>query len=247
MKEYNPFSLEGKCILITGASSGIGRALAIECSKLGAEIVITGRDEERLDETMKQMVAGNHTSIIADLNSEESIDRLVENTPNLDGLVNNAGYIDLRPVKMISSDKFEKILETNTVAPILLFQKLLKKKKINVNSSIVFTSSLAGLGHGTVGNSMYSASKGAISAFVRVAAKELACRGIRVNAVCPGMVKTDIMIKGGVTNAQLAEDEKNYPLGYGEPIDVALLIVYLLSNASKWMTGSNLIIDGGVS
>lgn len=244
---YNPFSLEGKTILITGASSGIGRATAIECSKLGAKVVITGRNEERLNETMSLMEVGPHQIIVCDITDENSLDNLVICTPALDGLINNAGFIDLLPVKLINSRRFENILKTNTIAPILLFQKLLKKKKINNNSSIVFTSSLAGLGHGTVGNSMYSASKGAISSFIRVASKEFASRKIRVNAVCPGMVKTDIMSKGGVSDSQLAEDEKNYPLGYGEPMDVALMMVYLLSDASKWVTGTNMIIDGGVS
>lgn len=244
---YNPFSLERKTILVTGASSGIGRATAIECSKLGASVIITARNEVRLYETLLAMEGNNHQCIICDLSDESSIDLLVDKIGEVDGVVNNAGYIDLLPIKLIKSQRFEAILTTNTIAPILLFQKLLKKKKIRNNTSVVFTSSLAGLGYGTVGNSMYSATKGAISAFVKVASKELAGRNIRVNAVCPGMVKTSIMSKGDVSNKQLEEDEKNYPLGYGEPLDVALAIIYLLSNASKWVTGTNLIIDGGVS
>lgn len=244
---YNPFTLEGKTILITGASSGIGRATAIECSKMGAVIIATGRNKERLEKTIAELHGDGHQYFMCDITDENSLNDLVSNVPVLDGLVNNAGYIDLVPIKLINCQRFEKILNTNTLAPILLFQKLLKKKKIKNNSSIVFTSSLAGLGYGTVGNSMYSASKGAISSFIRVASKEFSSRRIRVNAVCPGMVKTDIMSKGGVSDSQLAEDEKNYPLGYGEPIDVALLMVYLLSDASKWVTGTNMIIDGGVS
>lgn len=244
---YNPFSLEGKTILVTGASSGIGRATAIECSKMGATVIVTARNRERLEDTLNCCVGNGHQSVICDLNDEAALDELAANVPALDGLVNNAGYIDLVPIKLISQKKFESILNTNTMAPILLFQKLLKKRKITNGASVVFTSSLAGLGYGTVGNSMYSASKGAISAFIRVASKEFAGRRIRVNAVCPGMVKTDIMSKGGVSDAQLLEDEKNYPLGYGEPLDVALMMVYLLSEASKWVTGVNLIIDGGVS
>lgn len=244
---YNPFTLVGKTILVTGASSGIGRATAIECSKMGAKVIVTGRNRERLEETLSNLQGNGHQFLICDITDENSLDDLVTNVPVLDGLVNNAGFIDLVPIKLINSKKFANILNTNTIAPILLFQKLLKKKKISNNSSIVFTSSLAGLGYGTVGNSMYSASKGAISSFVRVASKEFASRKIRVNAVCPGMVKTDIMAKGGVSDAQLVEDEKNYPLGYGEPVDVALLMVYLLSDASKWVTGTNMVIDGGVS
>lgn len=244
---YNPFTLEGKTVLVTGASSGIGRATAIECSKLGAIVIATGRNKERLEETINELEGNGHQLFICDITDENSLDELVSNVPLLDGLVNNAGFIDLLPIKMINSQRFENILKTNTIAPVLLFQKLLKKKKLNGKSSVVFTSSLAGLGYGTVGNSMYTASKGAISSFIKVASKEFASRKIRVNAVCPGMVKTDIMSKGNVTDSQLAEDEKNYPLGYGEPKDVALLMVYLLSDASKWVTGANIIIDGGVS
>jgi NAD(P)-dependent dehydrogenase (short-subunit alcohol dehydrogenase family) len=248
MISYNPFSLEGRTVLITGASSGIGRMTAIECSKMGAKVILTGRNKDRLEETFCSLSGNGHHVVLCDLSNEESIDALVEEVPAIDGLVNNAGYIDLIPIKLIKSQRFKAILATNTIAPILLLQKLLRKKKITNNSSIVFTSSLAGLGYGTVGNSMYSASKGAISSFIRVASKELASRRIRVNAVCPGMVKTDIMSKGGgVSNQQLEDDEKKYPLGYGEPIDIALAIIYLLSNASKWMTGTNLIIDGGIS
>ena len=244
---YNPFTLEGKTILVTGASSGIGRATAIECSKMGAVIIATGRNKDRLEETIAELHGEGHQYFMCDITDENSLNDLVDKVPVLDGLVNNAGYTDLVPIKLINHQRFENILSTNTLAPILLFQKLLKKKKIKDNSSIVFTSSLAGLGYGTVGNSMYSASKGAISSFIRVASKEFAGRRIRVNAVCPGMVKTNIMSKGGVTDSQLAEDEKKYPLGYGEPTDVALMMVYLLSDASKWVTGTNMIIDGGVS
>lgn len=244
---YNPFSLKGKTILVTGASSGIGRATAIECSKMGASVIITARNEDRLNETLLAMEGKDHQCIICDLSDESSIDLLVDKIGEVDGVVNNAGYIDLLPVKLIKSQRFEAILTINTIAPIILFQKLLKKKKIKNYSSVVFTSSLAGIGYGTVGNSMYSATKGAICAFVKVASKELASRNIRVNTVCPGMVKTSIMSKGNVSNTQLEEDEKNYPLGYGEPLDVALAIIYLLSNASKWVTGTNLILDGGVS
>lgn len=149
------------------------------------------------------------------------------------------------PVQFINSEQFNKILTVNTVAPILILQKLLKRKKLKKGASVVFTSSLAGLGYGTVGNSMYSASKGAISSFIRVAAKELSPKGIRVNAVCPSMIETSIMEKGNVSQEQLDNDKKNYPLGYGEPRDVALSIVFLLSDAAKWITSTNMIVDCG--
>lgn len=242
---YNPYSLENKTILVTGASSGIGKATAIECAKLGANVIVTARNEEKLRKTLDALEGNGHQMFLCDLNKEEDIDNLISSLPEIQCLVNNAGYINLLPVQFINSEQFNKILTVNTVAPILILQKLLKRKKLKKGASVVFTSSLAGLGYGTVGNSMYSASKGAISSFIRVAAKELSPKGIRVNAVCPSMIETSIMEKGNVSQEQLDNDKKNYPLGYGEPRDVALSIVFLLSDAAKWITSTNMIVDCG--
>ena len=245
---YNPYSLDGKTILVTGASSGIGRASAIECSKMGAKVVITARNEDRLKETLSNMEGNNHLVIPCDLSDETCIDNLVAAVPEMQGLLNNAGFTKTLPIQFISGVDLNSVLRTNTVAPILLLQKLLKKKKLKKGSSVVFTSSMAGIGHSSAGNSMYAASKGALSAFIRCAAKELAPKGIRVNAVCPAMVDTEILSSGIISEEQLREDMKRYPLGrYGRPEDVAWAIIYLLSNASSWVTGDNLILDGGVS
>ena len=245
---YNPYSLEGKTILVTGASSGIGRASAIECSKLGAKVIITARNQERLSETFSLLQGEGHQVITCDLADENNINQLVEEVSEISGLVNNAGFTKLLPVQFINGTDLNSLLSINTVAPIILLQKLLKKKKIRRGTSVVFTSSMAGLGKSSVGNSMYAASKGAISAFIRCAAKELAPKGIRVNAVCPAMVDTGILDSGTITKEQLEADVKKYPLGrYGKPEDVAWAIIYLLSDASSWVTGDNLILDGGVS
>lgn len=245
---YNPFSLVGKTILITGASSGIGRATAIECSKLGATCIITGRNEERLNGTLAQMAGEGHQIAVCDLDNSSAIDAMVDSLPILNGLVNNAGFNIVAPVQFIKEDDLKKILQTNTIAPIILLQKLLKKKKITKGASIVFTSSLAGIGINSPGNNMYSATKGAISAFVRNAAIDLAPKKIRVNAVCPGMVHTQLIDHGTYSEEQLQENMKKYPLGrWGEPNDVAHAMIYLLSDASSWVTGINMILDGGVS
>lgn len=245
---YNPYSLEGKTILVTGASSGIGRATAIECSKLGAKVIITARNIDRLAQTLNELEGVGHQSILCDLNDEDAIDKMVSELPEIQGLVNNAGFTKILPIQFFGKEDVNSILQVNTIAPILLLQKLLKKKKIKKGASVVFTSSLAGLGCCTVGNSMYTASKGAISAFIRCAALELAPKNIRVNAVCPGMIDTGILDSGTVTKEQLEEDMKNYPLGrYGKPEEVALAMIYLLSDASSWVTGDNLIIDGGLT
>lgn len=245
---YNPFNLVGKTILVTGASSGIGRATAIECSKMGAIVILTARNEERLRSTLKMLEGQGHTVIVCDLSVDCEIDNLVAALPEINGVVNNAGYTQLLPLNFIKAESFERLLKVNTVAPICLLQKLIKKKKIKSGASIVFTSSLAGLGYSTPGNAMYTASKGAICSFIKNAAIELASKQIRVNAVCPGMVNTGILDSGVVTEEQMHIDMKNYPLGrYGEPKEIAWQIINLLSDASQWITGSNVIIDGGYS
>ena len=245
---YNPFSLQGKTILVTGASSGIGRASAIECSKLGASVIITARNENRLSNTLQELEGNGHQMIICDLSNEADIDNLVSEVPEIQGLINNAGFTKTLPVQFVNSEDLSSILQVNTVAPLILLQKLLKKKKLKKGASVVFTGSMAGLGFSSVGNSMYSASKGAVSAFVRCAAKELAVKGIRVNAVCPAMVDTGILDSGTISKEQLEENMKKYPLGrFGKPEEVAWAMIYLLSDASSWVTGDNLILDGGVS
>ena len=245
---YNPYSLEGKTILITGASSGIGKSAAIECSKMGANVIITARNGTKLSQLMNELEGNSHRMVLCDLSNEADIDKMVEELPEVQGLINNAGYTKILPVQFINTEAINDIFQVNTVAPMLLLQKLLKKKKIKKGASIVFTSSLAGLGCCTVGNSMYSATKGAISAFIRCVALELAPKNIRVNAVCPAMVDTGILSSGTITEEQLAIELNNYPLRrFGKPTDIALAMDYLLSDAASWVTGDNLIIDGGVT
>jgi NAD(P)-dependent dehydrogenase (short-subunit alcohol dehydrogenase family) len=244
---HNPFSLEGKTILITGASSGIGRTIAIECSKMGATVVITGRNEERLKETFSSLVGQNNFVIIGDITLHQT--KIIESLPVLDGLVNAAGIIAIQPFQFISEEELKKIFEVNFFSPILLIKQIIKKKLLNKNSSIVFISSLAGNVIVSKGNAVYGASKSALMAIAKTMALELASKKIRVNSILPGMVKTEMMKRflQSLTSEQLEEDEKKYPFGYGTPEDVAFAAVYLLSDASKWTTGSSLILDGGFS
>ena len=244
---YNPYSLEGKTVLVTGASSGIGRATAIECSKLGAKVVITARHEERLKETLNALEGDGHQLILCEMTSDDDLTTLVETVPMLDGLVCNAGINKLVPIRQLKAEDLNHIFEVNTFSSIILLQKLMKKKKLAEDASVVYTSSISGIGAAAVGESMYIASKGALSAFVKAAALECSKKGIRVNAVCPGMVKTE-MSDAYDLNEGDNEDLKNYPLGrYANPVDIAWAIIYLLSNASSWVTGTNLVIDGGLT
>lgn len=243
---YNPFSLEGKTILVTGASSGIGKATAIECSKMGAALIITGRNEGRLNETLNQLEGSGHRAIIADLADDESLTALVGECPRIDGLVNNAGVTKTLTTQFVTREKLENLMEVNTIAPILLFQRLLKTKKLGNGGSVVFTGSISGLCCAVLGNVMYTTSKAAIGGFVKNAALDLASRNIRVNAVAPGMIETHILDNSFIGKDEMEADRKRYPMKrYGKPEEVAFGIIYLLSDASSFTTGACIVIDGG--
>lgn len=242
----NPFTLEGRTILITGASSGIGRTTAIECSRMGARLIITGRDVVRLDEVSQELVGNGHQSIIADLTQEDQVESLLSQIPVIDGVVLCAGQGTVVPFKMADRKRINPIFEINYFAPVELMRLLIKKKKLANESSVVFVSSIGGLGSITIGNSVYGASKAAFNSAMRFCALELAPKKIRVNSVCPGMVNTNLIKGGAVTEEQHQADMQKYPLKrYGEPEDIAHGIVYLLSKASSWVTGHSLVIDGG--
>lgn len=243
---FNPFSLKDKTILVTGASSGIGRAIAIECSKMGASVIITARSEERLQETLREMEDEQNKLIVADLSIDEDIENLANELPALDGIVHCAGFTIPKPFVFLSKDDVDAVMKVNFSTPVFLTQKLLKSKKINKKASIVFISSISGVYVSYVAGSLYSASKGAVNGIVKGMAIELAAKQIRVNSVNPGMIETNILSSGVVSEEQLNEDKKKYPLKrYGKPEEVAYAVIYLLSEASSWTTGSNILIDGG--
>jgi NAD(P)-dependent dehydrogenase (short-subunit alcohol dehydrogenase family) len=243
---YNPFSLENRTILVTGASSGIGRAIAIECSRMGATVIISARNEARLNETLCNMKDGNHSIIVADISNTEDLAQLINKSPVLDGLVNCAGLTKTLPFAFINSEALSSVMNVNFTAPALLSAQLVKKKKLLNNSSIVFVSSISGILCSSVAGSIYAASKGAVNGIIKGMALDLAPKNIRVNSVNPGMIDTHIFDAGTITEAQLEEDKKRYPLKrYGKPEEAAYAVIYLLSDASSWVTGSNLVIDGG--
>ncbi len=245
MKTFNPFSLEGKTILVTGASSGIGRGISIVCSKMGAKVVINGRNEEKLCVTLSQMDGEEHVVMVGDLTDTGTLNSLVNALPKLDGVVHCAGIGTRVLCKNVTEADVDQTMGVNFKAPVLLQTEILKQKKINKGGSVVFIASISN-DSPTVGNALYSASKGALISYANCLQLELAPRKIRVNCISPAMVWTDLIFKGGLTEEELHEDEQTYPLKrYGQPEDVANLVVYLLSDASAWMTGSNVKITGG--
>lgn len=238
------FSLAGKTILVTGASSGIGRGIAIACAEAGACVVLNGRNVARLNETLSHMSGEGHVVLPADLTDAAQRQALVEQVPVLDGVVHCAGIGSRVLCKMLEEQDVSRVLQANFEAPVLLQAELLREKKIAKEASIVFIASAAAT-MPSVGNAIYSASKAAIIAYAKCLAQELANRKIRVNCISPAMVWTNLALVGA-TEEQLREAEQSYPLKrYAQPEDITGAAIYLLSNASSWVTGSNMELTGG--
>lgn len=247
MGQHNPFSLEGKTILVTGASSGIGQSIAVECSKMGASVVITGRNEKKLQHTFDLLDGpARHSLFVADLTKEEELDTLILHLPKLSGLVNSAGILKKMPFKFTKREHLNELLDINLLAPSLLLQKIYKKGILINNGSVVFISSIAS--HiASVGNIGYMASKGAVNSLAKGIALELSYKNIRVNCIEPALILTNLS-ENALSQAELAAYEKQIPLGrFGRPEEIAYAAIYLLSDASAWTTGSVITIDGGVT
>jgi len=244
---FNPFSLTGKTVLVTGASSGIGRSIAVTVSKMGGRVIATGRNLERLQETLSLMEGEDNRIETADLTATDDIQRLAAAVPALDGIVHCAGVGSTMPAKMLTADGIDAVMHANFNSAALLQAALLSGKKVNRGASIVVVASKAA-DYPSVGNAVYSASKGALISYAHCLAMELAPRSIRVNCICPAMVWTALATQGEFTEEQLKAAEQAYPLKrFGRPEDVANLAVYLLSDASEWMTNSCIDITGGAS
>jgi NAD(P)-dependent dehydrogenase (short-subunit alcohol dehydrogenase family) len=244
----HPFQLTGKTILVTGATSGLGMQAAVSISEMGGTVVITGRRKEKLEETLSLLVGSGHRACAADLTVAQERDELVAQLPALDGIAHCAGITLLHPFKFSDEEKFHKVYATNVEAPFYLTQKVLKAKKLLPEASLVFISSLAPF-TGTKGHAIYAGTKASIISLARVLAHELASTRIRANSIAPAMVKTSV-VEGFIAQVSpevAARDEARYPLGYGNPRDVANAIVFFLSRGSKWITGSNLIMDAGLT
>lgn len=243
--------LEGKTILVTGASSGIGRAIAIALGQQGAKVILNGRDSVRLEETAG-LIDTDTTIKPADLTIEQERDKLVDQIPMLDGICHAAGIINPFPIRHLDQKQFDKVFNINAVAPILLTSRILGKKRLNPNSSLVFLSSVSS-DRAMKGGSMYVISKSAIEAFSRAITLEHAGKGIRSNCLRPGLVETGIYIQAeqlataAGSEERLKEYKDRYLLGMGTTQDIAQAALFLLSSASRWITGTGITMDGGLS
>jgi NAD(P)-dependent dehydrogenase (short-subunit alcohol dehydrogenase family) len=243
-------SLKDKNILITGASSGIGKATAILFSELGANVIITARNQEKLDETYKALNSSiHHLKINADLTQVNDIKSLVKLLPAIDGIVHCCGKVMPVPVKFIKESQLQDVFSVNYFSAVNLISELLMQKKINNNSSIAFISSVSTL-HAYFGGAPYISSKAALEGYAKTLALELAPKKIRVNVLQPALVRTaifDSTINAAIDTEKMNELVNSYPLGIGEPIDVANALAFFMSDASKWITGSSLKMDGGLT
>lgn len=233
-----------KTILVTGSSSGIGRAIAIACAAKGMRVVLNGRNVARLEEVRAQMSGEGHIILPTDLTDKAQREALATQLPVLNGIVHCAGIGSRVLCKMLEQDDVQQVMETNFSAPVLLQAELLQEKKVAKEASIVFIASAAAT-MPSIGNSIYSASKAALISYAKCLALELAPRKIRVNCISPTMVWTDLALVGA-TKEQLYEAEQAYPMKrYGQPEDIAPMAVYLLSDEAAWVTGSNFELTGG--
>lgn len=246
----NPLTLENRTILVTGASSGIGRATAVLLSQLGATIVVVGRNADRLEETTRELEGSRHHGLVFDLANLDAIPgwmaKLVEQTGPLDGLVHSAGIGSLAPLRVLGMAEVEQVMRVNYFSAVALTKEFSRKRYHRAPASIVFIASVAGV-VGAAGRTAYSASKGALTAFARSAALELAGAGLRVNCIAPAYVRTEMYeaTRASLTDDQLRALVAAQPLGLGEPLDVAYAVAFLLAPTGRWITGAVLPVDGG--
>ena len=236
------FSLEGKTILVTGASSGLGRQIALSCAQRGARVIVTGRNVQRLQETFDLLAGSGHKQVIAELTNAEDRAHLVQAAgTQLHGIVHSAGRQKHVPIRQLSESVMTQMYADNFLAPVMLTQQLLATNAIAQQGSIIFLLSTAA--HmGTRGIGPYSAMKAALLGIIKCLALEQAKRKIRVNGISPSAVVTPMW-----DPAQLEAQQARHPLGLGTPEDVANATIYLLADASRWVTGTSLVMNGAAT
>lgn len=241
--DNNIFDVSSKTILVTGASSGIGKAIAKKLVQCGANVILTGRNSEKLQSVVDEIGTNVSYYLAIDVNDDIQLESLVKGMPDVNGVVFCAGIAEYIPSRILNKSKLQNTLDTNFISQTQLTRLLLKFKKLKSNSSLLYISSLAAK-QGVIATAAYSASKAALSAYMRVIASELAHNGIRSNALCPGIISTDM--GDSITNLN-PDIASKYPLGLGTTDDVANTSIFFLSDASRWITGAELIMDGGLT
>ena len=244
----NPYSLNHKTILITGASSGIGAASAVAIANMGATVILSARNKERLEETFQQLPAGDHRVITADLTYKDAIQQLVKEVPTIDGLVHSSGIVRPFPIKFIGEKQINEMFGINYQGPVLLTSQLFRAKKISKGASLVFMSSISSkFPH--KGGALYSGTKAALNTYSKTIALEYASQRVRSNVISAAMVKTPLFEEAekAITKEMMDKHGEHYPLGFGTPEDIAQAMIFLLSDASKWITGTELVMDGGLT
>ena len=243
---YNPFSIEGRTILVTGAASGMGKATALLCARMGATVIAADYNEAGLQTTLAELEGSGHMAFAINLADDSTWTKLLTDTPAIDGFAGCAGVANMNPFPFISQTEMDKVFHVNFYGPVMLVNQLLKAKKLQKGSSVVFVSSVDGPKVVHAGNSVYSAAKNALVGMARNMAIDLAGKKIRVNCVLPGTTDTPLIRTANVTEEMLAETAKQFPLKrFGAPEDMANAIVYLLSEGSSFVTGTELVVDGG--
>jgi len=248
----NPFRLDGQVVLITGASSGIGKQCAISCSQQGAKVIIIGRNEERLLYTFNSLEGNGHLRYLLDLIQYDEIETVIQDAVNkigkISGFIQSAGIEITKPFKVMNHEDYNNLFSVNVISAFEISKIILKKKYSAENLSLVFISSIMSI-LGQPGKVGYCSSKGAITAGVKALALEYASRNVRVNCISPAIIETEMVKKLFDTISDESRNEiiETHPMGFGKPEDVANACIFLLSDASRWITGTNLIIDGGYS
>ena len=249
----NPFAIEGKTILVTGATSGIGRAAAVTCAQMGAKVIAVGRNQEKLADLQAELESGElreleHLYISADITDKAQVQALVETVSGIDGIACCAGVADMNPFAFVFQEEIEQVFQINCFAPVMLVNRLLKAKKLSKGSSVVFVSSVDGPKIVHAGNTVYSGSKSALAGMAKNMAIDLVGKKIRVNCVLPGTTDTPMIHTGSATDETLAETAKSLPMKrFAQPKEIANAIIFLLSDAASYITGSEIIVDGGNS
>ena len=247
---WNPMDMSGRTVLVTGASSGIGRSTSIQLSRLGARLILVARDKQRLCDTERQLNGKSHRVAPFDLQDLSAVPEwlkcLAHEEGELSGLVHCAGVHMARPLRFVDTDKVEELIRVNVLAAQQLAKGFRQRQVRASTGSIVFVSSVMAL-VGQAGVSTYCASKGALTAMARSLALELAGEGIRVNCVAPGIVESEMTshLARSLTEEQFTAIRKMHPLGIGHTDDVAHAVSFLLADSSRWITGSTLVVDGG--